>query len=63
MSEHPDKQKWVEAATKLLKGKDPEALNWETPEGITVKPLYTAEDVEGLESVNTIPGMAPVVES
>jgi methylmalonyl-CoA mutase len=61
MSEHPDKQKWVELATKQLKGKSPETLEWMTPEGINVKPLYTAEDIEGLECVNTLPGMAPYV--
>jgi len=32
-----------------------------TPEGIKVKPLYTAEDLEGMESANTLPGMAPYV--
>jgi methylmalonyl-CoA mutase len=30
-----------------------------TPEGIKVKALYTAEDLEGIENVNTLPGMAP----
>ncbi|QTA89855.1 methylmalonyl-CoA mutase [Desulfonema magnum] len=61
MSEHPDKQKWTELATKLLKGKSPDKLNWMTPEGIQVKPLYTAEDTEGLETANTLPGLAPYV--
>ena len=36
---------WIDLATKDLKGKDPSALNWETPEGITVRPLYTADDL------------------
>ncbi len=61
MSVHPDKAKWEETATKLLKGKSPNTLNWKTPEGITVKPLYTAEDLDGIETANTIPGMAPYV--
>ncbi|WP_163339011.1 methylmalonyl-CoA mutase [Desulfopila sp. IMCC35008] len=61
MSQHKDYAKWEEAATKLLKGKSPDALNWETPEGITVKPLYTAEDLDGMESTNTLPGLAPYV--
>ncbi len=61
MSEHPEKQKWNELATKLLKGKKPESLNWKTPEGITVKPLYTAEDLEKMEHINSLPGMAPYV--
>ncbi len=61
MSEHPQKQKWIELATKQLKGKSPDSLNWMTPEGILVKPLYTAEDLEAMEHVNTYPGMAPFV--
>ena len=52
MSQHPDHQKWQELATKLMKGKPLESLDWQTPEGIGVKPLYTAEDIEGLEGVN-----------
>ncbi len=44
---------WKALADKEVKGKD---LNWETPEGITVKPLYTAEDV----TVDPgLPGFAP----
>ncbi len=38
---------------------DLDALTWETPEGIPVKPLYTAADLEGLEAVDTVPGFAP----
>ncbi len=61
MTEHPDKNKWVELAKKQMKGRSPEELVWETPEGIKVKPLYTAEDVEALENVNTLPGFPPYV--
>jgi methylmalonyl-CoA mutase len=32
---------------------------WETPEGITVPPLYTAADLEGLDFLDTYPGIAP----
>ena len=59
MSEHPDKQKWTDLAAKQLRGKSLESLDWETPEGIRVKPLYTAEDLEGMEHVNTLPGLEP----
>lgn len=59
MAEHPDKQKWVELATKQLRGRPLEDLDRETPEGIKVKPLYTAEDLEGMAHVNTLPGFAP----
>lgn len=34
-------------------------LGWETPEGIAVKPLYTGEDVEDLDFLDTYPGVAP----
>ena len=61
MSEHPDKAKWEQLASKLLKGKPTDSLNWVTPEGITVKPLYTAEDLAGMDSANTLPGLAPYV--
>jgi methylmalonyl-CoA mutase len=50
---------WDALASKDLKGAAPETLNWETPEGITVKPLYTAADLEGLETLDTLPGFPP----
>ena len=52
-------QDWAEAAAKHAPGNDPAALNWVTPEGISVKPLYTAEDVSGLPYTNTLPGFEP----
>jgi methylmalonyl-CoA mutase len=61
MSEHPDLQKWKDLAEKQLRGKPLEKLDWETPEGIAVKPLYTADDVAGMAHVNTLPGFAPYV--
>ncbi len=36
MSEHPDSQKWVDLATKELRGKPLESLNWQTPDKIHV---------------------------
>jgi methylmalonyl-CoA mutase len=54
-------KKWKELAAKEIKGKPVEALNWESPEGITVKPVYTAEDLEGLDFVNSLSGIAPYV--
>jgi methylmalonyl-CoA mutase len=61
MAEHPDLQKWRELATQQLRGRPLEDLNWTTPEGISVKPLYTAEDLEEMAHVNTLPGFAPYV--
>jgi methylmalonyl-CoA mutase len=52
---------WQQLATREIKGKDPASLAWNTPEGIAVKPLYTAADLAGLEHVNTLPGFAPFV--
>ncbi|HEX6345063.1 methylmalonyl-CoA mutase [Umezawaea sp.] len=40
-------------------GKGADALVWETPEGIGVKPVYTAADTEGLDFLATYPGIAP----
>jgi len=49
---------WQELATKELKGKDPSELNWETPEEIVVKPLYTSDDVPE-SAQEELPGMGP----
>ena len=59
MADHPHLKKWTELAVKELKGKPLDSLNWETPEGIQVKPIYTAEDLEGFDFINTLSGMAP----
>jgi len=61
MTEHPQLKQWQELAEKQMKGKSVDSLVWDTPEGIPVKPLYTAEDLEGLDHVNSLPGMAPYV--
>ena len=42
MAKNPNYDKWVEMATKQSKGKSPDSLNWQSPEGITIKPLYTS---------------------
>ncbi len=61
MAEHPEKKRWEELAEKELRGEPLESLNWKTPGGIEAKPLYTAEDIEGMETANTLPGLAPFV--
>ena len=50
---------WEKAAAKHSPGGDVKNLNWNTPEGLAVKPLYTKADVEGLEFADTLPGFAP----
>ncbi len=59
MAQHPQHQQWLKLTEKQMKGRPTSELEWLTPEGIRIKPLYTAEDLEGLESVNTLPGLAP----
>jgi methylmalonyl-CoA mutase len=49
---------WLTAVREST-GKDPEDLVFHTPEGIGVKPLYTAEDLAGLDFLDTLPGIAP----
>jgi methylmalonyl-CoA mutase len=50
---------WRELARRELKGREPETLTWQTPEGIPVRPLYTADDVEGLDHLGSLPGLPP----
>ena len=54
---------WEASVDKATKGKGVSSLVWKTPEGIDVKPLYTAEDLEKLASdgfdANSLPGFAP----
>lgn len=47
------------AAVRESTGKDDEDLLWQTPEGIGVKPLYTSDDLAGLDFLETYPGIAP----
>ncbi|AKH21214.1 methylmalonyl-CoA mutase [Sedimenticola thiotaurini] len=55
----PTLEEWKKQAEKELRGRPLEALNWQTPEGIGIKPLYTAADLAGLEHVDSLPGFAP----
>ncbi|MCX9155949.1 methylmalonyl-CoA mutase [Niveibacterium sp. 24ML] len=52
---------WQAAAAKAAPGGDLAKLNWVTPEGITVKPLYTRADIADLPHTDTLPGFAPFV--
>lgn len=53
------KDDWREIAEKELKNRTLDDLTWKTLEGIDVSPVYTAEDVEGLDHLGSIPGEAP----
>ncbi len=63
MREFPKKtlDDWQALARKECKGKPLKELIWDTPEDIAVKPLYTAEDLKGLNHLDSMPGMAPFV--
>jgi len=50
---------WEKLAEAELRGRTPGDLEWETLEGVRVKPLYTADDVEGLPQIGELPGFAP----
>jgi methylmalonyl-CoA mutase len=52
---------WEKAGSKHAPGGKVDALGWKTPEGISVKPLYTRRDLEGLEFADTLPGFEPFV--
>jgi methylmalonyl-CoA mutase len=52
---------WTQAARKSAPGGDVGALDWVTPDGIRVKPLYTAEDTAGLPHTHTLPGFEPFI--
>ncbi|EYD70901.1 methylmalonyl-CoA mutase [Limimaricola hongkongensis] len=60
MTGHNDRRAaWAARAQKELKGRDPEALRRDTLEGIGVKPVYDAGDLEGLSFLDAMPGEAP----
>jgi methylmalonyl-CoA mutase len=64
MSKYPDvnipgMEAWTKAAAKAAPGGDVSKLNWQTPEGLTVKALYTKADIEQLPFADTLPGFEP----
>src|SRR6187551_3446296 len=50
---------WQKLAAKELRDKPVESLDWRTPEGITVRPLYTEADLAGLGHLGSLPGLPP----
>ena len=57
----PSLRTWEALVEKETRGRSPAELAWRTPEGIDVKPLYTAADLEGMEHLDSMPGFAPFV--
>ena len=54
-----DQNDWKALAEKELRGRAVDDLNWETLEGITVKPVYTHDDVKDLPHMGSLPGFGP----
>jgi methylmalonyl-CoA mutase len=50
---------WRALAAKELKSRDSDSLVFKTPEGIDVKALYTAADLENMQFESDLPGFAP----
>ena len=50
---------WKTLAEKEMRGRSPDDLVWKTLEGIEVKPIYTADDTDGLAHMGSTPGQAP----
>ncbi|XDA97532.1 methylmalonyl-CoA mutase [Sulfitobacter sp. LCG007] len=51
--------KWRKLAAAELRGRPVDSLNWHTIEGIDVKPMYDAADLEGVDHLGSVPGEAP----
>ena len=55
------KNNWQDKATDELKGESLDDLTWKTLEGIDIKPLYTADDLENIAHLDSLPGFAPYI--
>ncbi|MFT6790928.1 MAG: methylmalonyl-CoA mutase [Cellvibrionaceae bacterium] len=54
-------EQWRELATKQTKGKQPESLAVDTPEGIPLEPLYTKASTDDLSLTDSLPGLPPYI--
>ena len=54
-----DREDWKKLAQAELRGRPLTDLVWDTAEGISVKPVYTEQDIEGLDHLGAVPGFAP----
>ena len=63
MTEFADKTlaDWAALAARDLKGRSLEDLSRTTPEGISVKPLHTAADLDSIAHLGGLPGFPPYV--
>ena len=56
-----DRAEWQRLAERELRGRPLQELTWRSPEGIPIQPLYTAQDLQGLQHLDVAPGLAPFV--
>ncbi len=56
-----DLDSWKKSAQKSAPNGDVDKLGWQTPDGIHLKALYTAQDTEGLQYTHSLPGFEPFV--
>ena len=54
-----DLEAWRALAREDLRGRDPETLVRETPDGLRIQPLYTAAHLEGVRDADSLPGLFP----
>ena len=54
-----DVSDWHQQATAELKGESASTLDWQTPEGIRLKPVYSADDLDGIAHLESMPGFEP----
>jgi len=54
-------QEWKKLAKKEIRQEELDSLFWDTPEGIRIKPLYTAQDLSELTYTDTMPGLFPYI--
>ena len=59
--EKPSFEEWRDAATAALKGVPFKKLLTDTPEGITLQPIFNKADTEGIAHMGSVPGAAPFV--
>ncbi|MEM9434852.1 MAG: methylmalonyl-CoA mutase [Pseudomonadota bacterium] len=50
---------WSARAEKELRGRPLEGLTWQSPEGIAIKPVYSADDAQSLDHMGPMPGQVP----
>ena len=55
------KKDWEKKVIEELDGAAIDSLTWQTLEGIDVKPLYTADDLEEISHLDSFPGLPPYV--